>query len=106
MIYSLILLTVLFSVVLAEFVKPDESPPAYAPIRPHRLRPHHKREVAQSCGSEVCPDDTILIYYRCNRSDPKKCHWHLRMWAIVIFGVVLVKAAFACFVSFFRCVCF
>ncbi|CAJ0603012.1 unnamed protein product [Cylicocyclus nassatus] len=106
---SLILLSFFISLVLSESVDPDESPPMiHSPsvIRPHRLRTHHhKREIGQSCGTEICPENTIFLYYRCDRTGRDKCHWYLRMWTIVIFGVVLVKAAFACFVSFFRCVC-
>ncbi|KAL6737771.1 hypothetical protein Aduo_011387 [Ancylostoma duodenale] len=79
---SMVLLSLFFSVVLSEFLDPDESPPAQTPIRAHRLRPHHKRDTGQSCGTEICPSNTIFVYYRCNRSDGNKCQWYLRMWTM------------------------
>ncbi|EYC32813.1 hypothetical protein Y032_0002g1107 [Ancylostoma ceylanicum] len=83
---SMVLLSLFFSVVLSEFVDPDESPPAQTPIRAHRLRPHHKRDTGQSCGTEICPSNTIFVYYRCNRSGENKCHWYLRMWTMEVRG--------------------
>ncbi|RCN47584.1 hypothetical protein ANCCAN_06358 [Ancylostoma caninum] len=58
---SMVLLSLFFSVVLSEFVDPDESPPAQTPIRAHRLRPHHKRDTGQSCGTETYISDVPAI---------------------------------------------
>ncbi|VDM66107.1 unnamed protein product [Strongylus vulgaris] len=59
---TLILMSLLISLVLSEFVDVDEGPPTHPMIRPHRLRPHHhKRDINVLKTQFSCTIDAIEL---------------------------------------------
>ncbi|CAD6196710.1 unnamed protein product [Caenorhabditis auriculariae] len=67
----------------------------------HRLQRHFNIERSPSsqhyCGHSTCDDDNFFVYYNCCRTSPHKCCWYLRMWMIVLIGIIGVKIALSCF---------
>ncbi|CAI4227097.1 unnamed protein product [Auanema sp. JU1783] len=101
------IICLLISICVANLV---EDPKFLPQNKHHHVRRHsqhlkYQRDLRMNCGFGQCPDDGFFVYYKCCRSRSDQCCWYLRMWVIVVFGVILLKAFLACFVSFFRCVC-